>query len=275
VRPRREIEAPDEIASRQPCADFASFKPRFDAVRDDLKAGTRLSRLFRDAAGIRDDAGIREGEFFILGGQIALVASVADDLTIEHGHSQGRLRVIFDNGTESGPLLRSFQRALYKDEASRRISEPSLGPLFDGTAEDGDLESGTIYVLRSRSDDAFVAANRNVIHKIGVTGGEVETRIVHARNDPTYLMADVDIVATYDLFNINRVKLENLLHRVFAPARLDVAITDRFGKPIQPREWYLAPLQAIDEAVGKVKDGSITEYRYDPAQAALVRIDAD
>jgi hypothetical protein len=150
-----------------------------------------------------------------------------------------------------------------------------LGPLFDGTAEDGDLESGTIYVLRSRSDDAFVAANRNVIHKIGVTGGEVETRIVHARNDPTYLMADVDIVATYDLFNINRVKLENLLHRVFAPARLDVAITDRFGKPIQPREWYLAPLQAIDEAVGKVKDGSITEYRYDPAQAALVRIDAD
>jgi Meiotically up-regulated gene 113 len=37
-------------------------------------------------------------------------------------------------------------------------------------------------------------------------------------------MADVEVVATYELFNINRTRLENLIHRVFGPARLDVEI---------------------------------------------------
>ena len=55
-------------------------------------------------------------------------------------------------------------------------------------------------------------------------------------------MADVEIVATYELYNINRTKLENLIHRVFDPARLDIEIKDRFGNPVIPREWFLVPL---------------------------------
>src|SRR3546814_11473405 len=90
--------------------------------------------------------------------------------------SDARLRVIYSNGTESNLLLRSLQRALYKDDASRRVSEPSAGPLFAGESDDGDLASGTIYVLRSKSDNPTVAANREVLHKIGVTGGDVAKR---------------------------------------------------------------------------------------------------
>jgi hypothetical protein len=180
------------------------------------------------------------------------------------------LRVVYSNGTESNLLRRSLQRALYKDEAGRRITEAAAGPLFAGESEDDDQVSGTIYVLRSKSDHPLVTANRDVLHKIGVTGGNVPRRIGNAKLDPTYLMAEVEIVATYELFNINRTKLENLIHRIFDPARLDIEIRDRFGNPIIPREWYLVPHFVIDEAVERIRDGTITDCVYDPKAARLV-----
>ena len=181
------------------------------------------------------------------------------------------MRVIYSNGTESNLLLRSMQRALYKDETSRIISDPSAGPLFSENVEEDDAASGTIYVLRSKSDHPAVKEHREVLHKIGVTGGSVEKRIANAAHDATFLLADVEIVATYELFNINRTKLENLIHKFFDSARLEIEIKDRFGNPVVPREWFLVPLFAIDEAVEKIKDGSITDYEYDPSSAKLTR----
>ncbi len=70
------------------------------------------------------------------------------------------------------------------------------------------------------------------------------------------------------LYNISRTKLENLIHRILDPARLDIEIKDRFGNPVIPREWFLVPLFAID-VVEKIKDGTITEYIYDPKTARL------
>jgi hypothetical protein len=84
-------------------------------------------------------------------------------------------------------------------------------------------------------------------------------------------MADVEIVATYELYNINRAKLENLIHRIFNPAQLNVEIEDRFGNLVVPREWFLVPRFVIDEAVDRIRDGTITDYTYDPKAAALVR----
>jgi len=268
VKSREEVRVAEEVANRTPCTDFETFKPLFAAVRKDLETGIREARRFGE------DASIKLGEFFILGGQIAYIAAMPEELITEHGHAQGRLRIIYDNGTEGDNLLRSFQRALYKDEGGRRITNPSAGPLFGSEVAGDDLESGTIYVLRSKSAHPDVAANRNLIHKIGVTGGAVETRVAQAATDATYLLADVEIVATYKLFNVNRVKLENLLHRVFAAARLDLTIHDRFGHPVQPREWYLVPLSVIDEVVDRIRDGSITRFTYDPTTAALIGVRA-
>ena len=168
--------------------------------------------------------------------------------------------------------MRSLQKRLWEDETGRRITDLSMGPLFDDVVGEGDDESGTIYILRSKSELPMIAENRKLIHKIGVTGGSVETRISNAKLDPTYLMADVEIVATYELFNINRTKLEKILHRFFEPAKLDVKINDRFGNPVVPREWFFVPLFIIDKVVDKVKDGSISEYRYDNESVQLVRI---
>jgi len=221
----------------------------------------------------RDFIAVQAMSFFIVGGQIAYVAAVGEPIKAPNGEIDARLRVIYANGTESDLLLRSLQRALYKDDAGRRITEPTAGPLFGDASEEDDLESGTIYVLRSQSGHPQVAANRDLIHKIGVTGGSVETRIANAALEATYLLAAVEVVATYKLYNINRTRLERLIHRVFGAAQIDLTIQDRFDHPVRPREWFLVPLHVIDEVVVRIKDQTITGWIYDPAEARLVLAD--
>lgn len=270
VQSREERRAAEEVANRERCLDFAKFQSLFADVQFELDSGARTTRPFvRDAGFLKSD--IVKGQFFILGGQLAYVAEVGETFKAPNGEIDARLRVIYSNGTESNLLRRSLQRALYKDEAGRRVTEAAAGPLFAAESDEDDHASGTIYVLRSKSDHPLVAANREVLHKIGVTGGDVPRRIANAKIDPTYLMAEVEIVATYELFNINRTKLENLIHRIFDPARLDIEIKDRFGKPVTPREWYLVPHFVIDEAVKRIRDGSIGEYVYEPQSASLER----
>lgn len=265
VRSSAEKKAAEEIANRQRCEDFESFKPKFEAVQAELENGIRETRPFQD------DARIAKGNWFILAGQTVLIAEEGEEFLAEYGRKDRRLRVIYSNGTESNMLKRSLERALQKDDAGRRITDPSAGPLFGGEEGEGDQSTGTIYVLRSKSDHQMVAEHRDLVHKIGVTNMDVKKRIAGARQQTTFLMADVEIVATYQLFNIQRTKLENLIHRVFHSAQLDIEIPDRFGRPVVPREWFLVPLFVIDEAVERIKDGTITEYRYDPKTAQLVK----
>lgn len=263
VQSSEERRASEEIANHTRCADFEKFQPLFEQVQADLASDKRSTRPFGK------DASVAQGAFFILRGQLAYVAEVGETIKAPNGQFDARLRVIYSNGTESNLLRWSLQRALYKDEAGRRVTEPEVGPLFGEDRSGEDSESGTIYVLRSNSNHPDIAPHREIIHKIGVTGGEVEARIAGAAQSPTFLFADVEVVATYKLFNINRAKLEHIIHRVFASACLNVSFTDRFGRPVQPREWFMVPLSVIDEAVRRIKDQSILSVSYDPTQAAL------
>ncbi|MEZ0468869.1 GIY-YIG nuclease family protein [Phaeobacter sp. SYSU ZJ3003] len=266
VRSTSEKKAAEEVAGREKCEDFDTFKPLFEQIQKELDSGIRETRKFELKAEIEP------GRFFIVGGQKAYVAEMGDIELTDHGRTDARLRVVFDNGTQSKMLMRSLQRALNADgDAGRRITEPNAGPLFSDETAEGDEASGTIYVLRSRSDHPLVAANRELVHKIGVTSNDVEKRIAGAQLQTTFLMAKVDVVATYELYNINRSKLETLLHRIFAPAQLDIEIPDRLGRPMKPREWFLVPLFAIEEAVERIKDGTISHYVYDLSIAELVQ----
>lgn len=264
VRSQAEKQAAEEIANRERCEDFEAFKPIFASVQKDLDSGVRKIVAFGN------DTTIEVENFFILFGQTAYVAEEGEEFDSPQGKKDARLRVIFSNGTESNMLRLSLIRSLYKDETSRRITNPDLGPLFSDQLEDSDQESGIIYVLRSYSNHPYVSEHRNIIHKIGVTGSSVEKRIANALHDATYLLAEVEVVATYKLANINRTKLENLLHKFFTEAKLDLTISDRFGFPVKPQEWFLVPLEAIDEAVQRIQDGSIMQYSYSPEQAKLV-----
>ena len=264
VRSASEKRAAEEIANREKCEDFDQFKPVFEQVQQDIAAGLRQTRRFERKSEIAP------GRFYILGGQKAYIAAAEKPAPNDHGAIDARLRVIFDNGTESNLLMRSLQKALQQNPAGRRIMDPTAGPLFSSQTTDGDAASGIVYVLRSKSDQPDIAAHRGVLHKIGVTGGDVKRRIANARLDPTFLMADVEIVATYELYNMNRSRLEKLIHRVFAPARLDIAVTDRFGQPVIPQEWFLAPLFIIDKVMEMIRDGTITGCIYDPGTANIV-----
>lgn len=247
VRTTANKRAAEEIAIRTPRPDFNRFKPPLESVQRDLHHGARTTRQIRKDAGFLK-ADVKVGDFFILYGQTAYIAEIGEPIKAPNGETDARLRVIYWNGTESDLPLRSLQRALYKVETSRRISEQSAGPLFSGESDVDDLASGTIYVLRSKSDHPLIASNRDVLHKIDRRR----------------------CVATYELYNINRTKLENLIQRVFDPVRLDIEIKDRFGNPIVPREWFLVPRFVVDYLVERIKDGTITQYIYDPQTARLV-----
>jgi hypothetical protein len=266
VRSGADKRAAEEIADRKRCEDFETFKPLFERVEADIKTGLRQAQPIE--AGRR---AIEVGDFFVLDGITLYIAEVGDPLKTTAGEVDRRLRAIFGNGTESNLLLRSLQRAFYNDPAARRLVSPEGGQLsFGGELEADDVESGTIYVLRSLSDHPYVSQHRNLIHKIGVTGSKVETRIADAEHDATYLLAKVEVVATYKLAGINRTRMENVFHRLFASARLNITIQDRFGHPVQPQEWFFVPLFVVDEAVDRIRDGTITNYLYDPKAARLV-----
>lgn len=266
VRTSTERRDAEQIADRMPCKNFVQFKPLFE------QAQRELDNQIRKAPRFGRDATIQEHDFFILEGQFAYVAEMGEDITMPSGHHDARLRVIYSNGTESNLLLRSLQKALWRDETGRRLTDPSAGPLFSDEHEDDDIETGTIYVLRSNSTHPYVSQHRELIHKIGVTGGKVENRISGAEKDATYLLAGVEVVATYKLHNINRVRMENLFHKIFSSAQIDINIDDRFGNPVKPREWFLVPLHAINEAVERILDGSITQFAYDTQKASMVRL---
>ena len=265
VSPIKHRRAAEEVANREVCRDFETFEPLFKQVKADLGSGVRTASektVYGD---------IEAGHFYIIKGQIAYV-SEKKDMQKASGKNglDYRLRVVYDNGTESGLLMSSLQRSFYDpDNKVRVISELSVGPLF-GIAEADDLETGTIYVLKTRSELPEVANVKDVILKIGVTKLDVKRRVANAKNDPTYLLGDVEIVDEYKLFNINRTKLEKLIQRIFSDARVSITIKDRFGKPVQPNEWFMVTRDAVAKAVELIQSDQIQNYTYDHKNAVFV-----
>ena len=265
VAPMAHRRAAEEIANREVCRDFEKFEPLFEQVKKALQTGERVT--VKETT--QDDFDL--GHFFILKGQMAYVAERGEDIKATGKNIfDARLRVIFDNGTESNLLMRSLQRSFNEPKNNARaISVPDAGPLFGNEEEN---QTGTIYVLRSKSDLPEIAPIRDAILKIGVTGGSVKTRISNAKNEATYLLGDVEIVDEYTLYNVSRKKLESLIHQIFSEAQLQITIQDRFGKPFTPREWFLVPPNAVAEAVELIKSGDITKFRYERDTASFQRI---
>jgi len=269
VRSSKDRKIAELFANREKCENFEDFKHCFDSLQTDLKKGLRKTSL------IKQRPQIKKGMFFILNGLKTFVADVGDEFMQDYGISDARLYLVFDNGTESRMLLRSFQKALSLDEGARIIFNNDFGPLFSSHKEKDDQLTGTIYVLRSKSNNPFIEENRNLIHKIGFTTNTIQKRIVNAKLDPTFLMADVETVASYKLYNLKGSKFESLIQKIFSNAKLKIKINDRFGNAVSPEEWFLVPLDVIKDAIQKIIEGTITKYIYDPSLAKMVEIKID
>jgi hypothetical protein len=256
------IEMPDHIAQRKPCKDFDRFEPLFKQCHADMKLGKRTLLPFAN------EQQIQKGQFFVLKGIVTFVAEVGAKEKIG-GKTNARLHCVFENGTESDMLLRSLARELYKN--GRRITEHEdrlMDDLNNITDEDG--QTGFIYILRSLSTDPQIAALKN-LYKIGFSTVPVKERVKNAEDDPTYLMAKVHILETFECYNLNPQKLELLLHRFFGKVCLDADVFDRDGKRYTPREWFIAPLPVIEEAIELIISGKIVDYVYDD-ESKLIRV---
>lgn len=274
----KHIEKPDKdrietdfVARRKPCKDFDKYENRFKDVQNDLK--NRKRKLVDFKMG-----NLREGTYYIHNGVVFLLEKI-NDLRKEHYREDGtrvredgRTRCIFENGTESNMLKRSVEKILYANGKTITENADKVAEVLDKRANDitgNDKETGFIYVLKSRSGKQEIRAIEN-LYKIGFSKGSVEERIKNAKEEPTYLMADVRIVQTYQCYNMNPQKLEQLLHNFFGSACLNVDIFDSEGIRYTPREWFIAPLSIIEQAVEMIISGEIIGFRYDMSWGEIV-----
>lgn len=258
------IDKADYVAQRKPCKDFASFKPLFDQCYARLENGNLKMTRFSG------EQYIEAGKFFVVQGIMAYVAEVGEwEKKKKSKGVDARLRLIFENGNESSMLLRSLSRRLYDDDAGRMIYDPHIDIYTQDSPLPPDSKTtGCVYILRSLSSDPKISSMEN-LHKIGFSVQSVEERIEKAKNDPTYLMAEVMIVSVFQTYDANPQKIEHLLHTFFAQSRLDMGIVDGKGKLHKPQEWFIAPIKDIETAIRMIEDGTSTDYYFDPSTDSI------
>jgi hypothetical protein len=254
-----DITKADFVAKRKSMndKDFEQYDKMFQKVYQDIKEGKRKLIKFEN------EQEISEGEFFILKGVMVYVAHKGK-LERKNGKLNTRLKCIYANGTQSNILMRTLSRELYRDGKRITKCESRYENLFieANLVKEDDIQTGWIYVLKSKSKNPIISNIEN-LYKIGFTGTSVDERIKNAKNEVTYLYADVEILATYKVANVNAYKLESLIHRFFAKTCLNIDIYDTKGQRITPREWFVVPLEVINEAIDLIKYGTITNYEYD------------
>ena len=253
------------IARRTACDDFEEYEPLFIRVQNELSEGTRETKEFNDKG-----ESLKAGNYYVLNGILLYLESIdisSEEKTIDgkRFRKDGRTKCIFENGTESNMLYRSLAKALYEDgrivtETNDAVNEEFYTKM-SGITEDDDA-TGYIYVLSSLSSNPEIQATQD-LYKIGFSRTHIEDRIKNAESEPTYLMAAVSIVTVFQCYNMNPQKLEQLLHTFFGAACLNIDIFDKNGQRHTPREWFVAPLNIIEDAINLVLNGEIVHCKYD------------
>lgn len=266
----------DFIAKRKPCKNFAAYEADFIQVQQELKAGKRRLLRFNDKG-----EQLVAGAYYVLSGILLKLEAIhftSEEKTVagKRFRKDGRTYCVFENGTESNMLYRSLAKALYQDgkivSNSHAQIQQDFAANFAGFTDalgEEDTATGFIYVLRSLSADERIRSIPH-LHKIGFSRQPVATRLKHAAQEPTYLLADVEVIAEYQVGNVNPQKLELLLHRFFAEACLNLDVFDGAGKRYTPREWFVVPLPVLDQAIRLLLNGQILNYAYNPECQELV-----
>jgi len=261
----------DFVARRKPCKNFEQYKPVFSAIQKELAAGKRKLVPFKED-------NLRKGEFYVHNGILFLLESV--NFTKEEKYfpdgsrsrKDGRTRCIFENGTESNMLYRSVAKALYSNGQAVTQNIDSTNQEFlekFSSVTDDDKEAGYIYVLKSKSKDSRIKSIQN-LYKIGYSKTDITERIKNAEKEPTYLMAPVEYIAGWQCYNLNPQKFEQLIHNFFGKACLEIDVFDEKGKRHTPREWFIAPLKIIKQAITLIISGEIVKYRYDAENETII-----
>ena len=262
----KEKKRPEFVAQHKLCEDFEQYRPLFERVHKDLKEGRRS--LLR----IAKTTNMQEGHFYIVSGQMVYLSEIGDTQKNDNGLMDGRTRCIYENGTESNILLQTLRKGVVSDgyAISETANETDQSFFNDSDIRQQDKVTGYIYVLKSLSKDPRISEQKN-LYKIGFTTNNVDERIANAQNEPTYLMAPVQVVSTYKIVNMNSHKFETILHQVIENVNFKITVNDDNGQPHEATEWYVIPLEIIDTIIQKIMDGSIIQYSYNQREMCLER----
>lgn len=253
--PKSERRQTDFVATRKVCDDFEKYKPLFDDCNLNIKNGTYSLKSF-------EHGDIVSGGFYVMQGILVYVAKIEMEGNLDKfGKEDGRTHCIFDNGTESFMKFRSLQKNLEKD--GKTVHKVNY-------LENGDSVSGFIYILKSLSNDPKIQSIRD-LYKVGFSTTEVEDRIKNAESDPTYLMAPVHLVEKIKCYNMETHRFERLIHRFFSETCLDLKIKNKDGSEYSPKEWFVVPLDIIENAIDLIISGEITGYEYDKYAKSVVK----
>ena len=254
------LEMPDYIASRKVCKDFFKYEELFVNLQKDLQNKLRKIEEYRG------ERFIQKGLFFVLKGVVGYVAEVGN-LSKQNNKINARLHCIFENGTESDMLLRSLSAELYKDGQVISFLNEEIADNLSQIISNDEV-SGYIYILKSKNSDNQIRDIKN-LYKIGYSTTKVDDRLKNAKNEPTYLMAEVEQIAIYKCLNMNTSKLEQILHQFFGKSCLNIEVIGNDGKVHTPREWFIAPLEVIKQAIFMIVNGEIIYYKYDEKEESI------
>lgn len=261
----------DFVARRKRCKDFDKYEQLFKDVQIELSGGKRKLMPFKQEI-------LQAGDFFVHNGVLLLLEKVDFEEGVQQFRSgsryrkDGRTRVIFENGTESNMLYRSLYKALLDNgkavsEHIDKVNEKFVEKFSNITEED--KEAGFIYVLKSKSDKQNIKEIEH-LYKIGYSKVAVEERVKNASQEPTYLMAPVTIVTVFKCYNMNPQKFEQLIHNFFGNSCLNIDIFDGNKQRHTPREWFIAPIDVIQQAIQFIISGEIVNYRYDSTNKEII-----
>jgi len=254
----------DYIAQRKLCENFEQYRPLFKQVHQDLKQGRR------SLVKISKTINLQAGHYYIVDGQMLLLEAIGEKRQSSNSLPDGRTRCIYENGTESDILLQTLRKNVvgggYAVTELQSESDSKFFTNMDLTAKD--RVTGYIYVLRSLSENPAISSQKN-LYKIGFSTNTVEERIANAEHEPTYLMAPVEIVATYKVVNLHSQKFEDLVHQVLQAVQFHVTVIDDEGKSHEPKEWFVVPLNVVNVIIEKIMDGSIVGYTYNSDMECL------
>ena len=263
--------ATDFVARRKPMDDFDKYEHLFKEIQHDLANSNRKLVDFKMG-------NLREGTYYVHNGVLFLLEEI-NISNKEHYREDGtrvredgRTRCIFENGTVSNMLKRSVEKILYANgqvvsENKNKVNESFIEKFSNITDEDE--EAGYIYVLSSKSKDERIASIEN-LYKIGYSKVDVVERIKNAEKEPTYLMAKVKIEDAWKCYNMNPQKLEQLLHNFFGSSCLNIDIFDENKRRHTPREWFIAPLDVIEQAIKLIINGEVINYVYDIENCLII-----
>lgn len=258
---------PDYVAQHKRCEDFDQYRPLFAKVHEELKTGKRsLIRVTKTAS-------MEAGGFYIVGGQMLYLDRIDRLEKTVNGTLDGRTRCIYENGTESDILLQTLRKNVVTEGYAITPKSEELEQSFftSNDINEQDLVTGYIYVLRSLSEDVTIKSQSN-LYKIGFSTTAVEERIANAANEPTYLRAPVEIVASYKVVNLHSQRFEDMIHQMLKPVQFHLTVFDHNGVEHHPKEWFVVPLNVVDAIIEKIMDGSIVDYTYNAQMGCLEKV---